>query len=777
MLLICGGPSDERNISLNSARSVYDHLEDEYDIEIIFIDKNLNYYSIDENFLYSNTTSDFDFKLKSEGNKVSAEDFLKKVKEHDIILPIMHGIFAEDGQIQKILESQNASFIGSSSDVCLKIYNKKNVDDFLKSNSFFTVPKLFIHNEVDVNKIKAFFETNNLNEAIIKPIEGGSSFGVKHIKSLNDAISVSFDMISKNKKILIEKRCIGKEFTVIILENKHFKPVALIPTEIEVKDSDNIIFDTRRKYLSTNETHYYNPPRFLSETIDLIRSQAENLFDLAGARDFLRIDGWVLNDGTLYFSDFNPISGMEQNSFIFQQGARIGMTHKSILKYIINSCSLRNCINVKTKKIPNHINTVVKKKRKVNVIFGGITAERQVSLLSGSNVWLKLRKSKDLDVAPFLLFKKNNDNHFSVLKLTYYMVLNHTVEEILNQYKHYSDSFDGYANNIRKRLGLNPLKFENPVCMRFDEFLKETKKDNAYIFLALHGGFGENGEIQGILEMNNIEFNGSGKETSNLCMNKFKTGEIVNSMNLNNVRSARKIIFNFNDLINNQNTWEKIHQILGNKFIVKPNCDGSSSGVILINSKNDFINYVNLIKSKAKIIEEDEFENQENIVNIGNTSAILFEEFIQTDKIEIKNNKIEYNKKTGWIELTVGILEKNGIYQSFNPSITIAQNGAILSLEEKFQGGTGVNLTPPPKDIINGNQITDIKHKVEKIAEIFNIKDYCRIDIFYNKISDELIVIEINTLPALTPSTVLFQQAAMQNISPHDLVKTFLRCV
>ena len=772
MLLVCGGPSDERNISLNSARSVYDHLEDEYDIEIVFIDKNLNYYLIDENFLYSNTTSDFDFKLKSEGIQVFREDFLKKIKEHDVILPIMHGVFAEDGQIQKILELQNVPFIGSSSDVCAKIYNKKNADDFLKSNNYFTVPKLFIDNEKDISTIENFFEINKLTEVIIKPIEGGSSFDVHHARNLDDAMSVSYDMIRKNKRIVVEKRCCGKEFTVIILENKDSKPVALIPTEIEVNDSDNIIFDTRRKYLSTNETHYYNPTRFPKEIVDLIRNKAEELFNLAGAHDFLRIDGWLLNDGNLYFSDFNPISGMEQNSFIFQQGSRIGMSHKDILKYIINSCSLRNGINIKEKKnIDNNKN----KKRKINVIFGGVTAERQVSLLSGSNVWLKLRKNSELNVSPFLLFKKNNDNNFSVLKLTYYMVLNHTVEEILNQFKYHSDSFDNYANNIRKKLGLNSVIFEKPICMSFDEFLLETKKEDAYVFLALHGGFGENGGIQEILESNNIQFNGSRKETSALCMNKFKTGELINSMNLPKVRSAKKVMFKFSDLISNDNVWNEVYQLLGEKFIVKPNCDGSSSGVILINGKSDFINYINLIKSKTKVIEEDEFENQENVVNVGNTSEILFEEFIQTDRIEIKNNEIEYDQKTGWIELTVGVLEKNKIYKSFNPSITIAQNGAILSLEEKFQGGTGVNLTPPPESIISSDQIKDIKYKLEEISKNFNIKDYCRIDIFANVISKELIIIEINTLPALTPSTVLFQQACNQQIPPKYLFDLILK--
>ena len=115
LLFLCGGPSEERNISLNSARSVYDHLESDFDISIIFINSDLKKYMINGGFLYSNTTSDFDFKLASEGYILSEFEFIEKIKENDIVFPIMHGKFAEDGQIQKILENINVPFIGSGS--------------------------------------------------------------------------------------------------------------------------------------------------------------------------------------------------------------------------------------------------------------------------------------------------------------------------------------------------------------------------------------------------------------------------------------------------------------------------------------------------------------------------------------------------------------------------------------------------------------------------------------------------------------------------------------
>ena len=70
------------------------------------------------------------------------------------------------------------------------------------------------------------------------------------------------------------------------------------------------------------------------------------------------------------------------------------------------------------------------------------------------------------------------------------------------------------------------------------------------------------------------------------------------------------------------------------------------------------------------------------------TAEFLFEPYIETDSIAIRHNELHYCPKEGWLELTVGVLEHQGNYHALNPSITIAE-GAVLSLEEKFQGGQG----------------------------------------------------------------------------------------
>jgi D-alanine-D-alanine ligase-like ATP-grasp enzyme len=80
-------------------------------------------------------------------------------------------------------------------------------------------------------------------------------------------------------------------------------------------------------------------------------------------------------------------------------------------------------------------------------------------------------------------------------------------------------------------------------------------------------------------------------------------------------------------------------------------------------------------------------------------------------------------------------------------------------VEEKFQGGTGVNITPPPKEIISEKKLDRLKSLIKKVAETVGLKGYARIDIFAHLKTGNIILIEINTLPGLTPSTVIYHQA------------------
>lgn len=761
--IICGGPSMERGISLNSARSVADHLEgDDFNIRIFYVDQNKNFYKINRKQLYSNTPSDFDFKLQYSGGYLTEKEFIYELKNLTIAFPVIHGNYGEDGTLQKLFEDNNIPFVGSSSNACKNGFNKIKAAEILSENGFFTFPFISILENKKENHrvIERFFDLNQLKKAVVKPADGGSSIGVYCVYSYLEAIEKVELLLKQNMSpIVVEPFCLGREFTIILTQNlKTRKPVALIPSEIEMKYENYQIFDYRRKYLPTAQTRYYTPARFRDEEIEKIQKYSEEIFRIMNFEDIVRIDGWLLNDGRIWFSDLNIASGMEQNSFVFQQASKIGMTHSDFIRYILKLACLRYNIEYPDKKKKEN------KKKTVNVLFGGSNAERQVSLMSGTNVWLKLLKSEKYTPKPYLLDKEDNIWH-----LPYTYTLNHTVEEIYENCLNFDSNSiitQTLVNSIREKLGFDKYTIELPKKYSFEEFLSESKKEKAFIFVALHGGKGENGFIQEYLNKYELSYNGSSSDGSKLCMDKFKTGEVITKLNDSILVTAPKVRFNL-DQFKDYSTddykkyWEKITSELSTtEFIIKPCNDGSSAGVARIYDVNDFRNYIDILEDNAPYIPANTLKNQTNIIEIpsNNKQNFLLEAFIDTDEILLNDNKIIYNKKTGWLELTVGVIEQNGLYHSFNPSITIASN-KILTIEEKFQGGTGINITPPPLNIINKEFLSVVKEKVEEAARALNIKNYARLDIFVNVDSKKVVLIESNTLPALTPSTVIFHQA------------------
>jgi D-alanine-D-alanine ligase-like ATP-grasp enzyme len=166
----------------------------------------------------------------------------------------------------------------------------------------------------------------------------------------------------------------------------------------------------------------------------------------------------------------------------------------------------------------------------VKVLFGGSTSERQVSLMSGTNVWLKLRSFPELTVEPFLLAPTVQEADLQsetpatereVWALPYAAVLRHTVEEVVdgcesalradaltrvNRLRSHVVSeleraFSGAhcttsghsASDVRPLGSINPSKLRR-LFLR--DFVREAQEENAVVFLAVHGGVGEDGTLQ-----------------------------------------------------------------------------------------------------------------------------------------------------------------------------------------------------------------------------------------------------------------------------------------
>ncbi|KAL4572453.1 hypothetical protein LXL04_019230 [Taraxacum kok-saghyz] len=854
--LICGGPSAERGISLNSARSVLDHIQgDDLHVSCYYIDPHLNAYAISSAQVYSNTPADFDFKLES---LAQGFETLTEFAEHlaasvDIVFPVIHGRFGEDGGIQELLEKSNVPFVGTGSKECRTAFDKARLfydaSLELKRQGFITVPNFVLQgDELDESGLSRWFSNNKLDansgKVVVKPTRAGSSIGVTVAYGVADSLTKVREIISEgiDDKVLVEIFLGGgREFTAIVLDvgsDFNQQPVVFLPTEVELQSIDSgdiserdAIFNYRRKYLPTQQVVYHTPPRFPLDVIHKIREGASILFKRLGLRDFARIDGWFLppsstmmsssssegNDfgktesGTVIFTDINLISGMEQTSFLFQQASKVGFSHSNILRTIIQHACMRSptLASYCTKSNPSQTTSKSSKNdalKKVFVIFGGDTSERQVSLMSGTNVWLNLQVSGDLEVTPCLLAPGNDTGSRTVWSLPYSLVLRHTTEEVLDACTEAleparaaltshlrSQVMEEIVNGLKKHDWFKgfDISDEQPIKFTLENWINLAKKVQATVFIAVHGGIGEDGTLQSLLEAEKVPYTGPGFSASKICMDKVATSLAVKNLTSFGVLTINKEVKRKEDLLNTSScdVWDDVTSKLQCETLcIKPARDGCSTGVARLCCANDLGVYVKALENCLPRIPPNSLAKAHGVIEmpVPPPEYLIFEPFIETDEITIMSKSKNKNKnenvgllwegRSRWVEITVGVIGKQGSMRSLMPSVTVKESGDILSLEEKFQGGTGINLTPPPLSIMSTEALIKCKERIELIANTLELEGFSRIDAFVNVDNGEVLVIEVNTVPGMTPSTVLIHQALAEEppVYPHRFFRTLL---
>ncbi|UPQ97753.1 D-alanine--D-alanine ligase [Chloropicon primus] len=913
--VICGGPTRERGISLNSARSLLDHIKsDKADVLTYYMDTNTRTYQLSNAQLYSNTPSDFDFKLAKDG-KVEPFETPEALVDHlktcvDIVFPMIHGEWGEDGRLQELLEQEEIPFVGSSAATCKKAFDKFKATESINLSGYQTIPSLEINSDSLSglpSRLQDWLALNKFGEEdvfVIKPCLGGSSIGVEVVRGYDEAILSLQQKLDRDgtRSYVMQPYVNGIEFTLNVVETSK-GPIALMPTEIEIvpKEGSLKLFDFRSKYLPSLDVQMHTPPVSFSESIvGLIMRQAEDLFEKLELRDFARFDGWFMSEAEagrvlkkpvpFVFSDLNMIPGIEQNSFLFRQAACVGLSHSSVLTNVIRNACLRQDMQFPegrtTISVPSLAGSHAMQKsskQKVFVLCGGETSERQVSLMSGLNTWLKLSKYADFEVTPFLLaapmtsreshaakynemmqhrnqlleygcpeemlpdnlqpqmvlmYKKGNQaglplQQWKVWRVPYPGMLFHTVEEVdkfcedrnaegatgathgslhpvdddeMGVASYFEDE-KSLEDTLHDRfedaelVGLQRLdsKWKNSTKYNLASFIEEAKQENAVVFMAMHGGVGENGTIQQLFESAGVKFTGSSSSACNVCMDKMITADLISRLAAEGVKASPKKALYYNNLLANtgcgqcaDESWAVlVDQLDSNSLCIKPCSDGCSTGVAKLNNANDLQLYSAAVTANQVFIPENVLSEPHSQIPLPENAFCPFivEPFVETADVQIcrkeahqleeggesSSEELKLSGESRWIEVTVGLVGKEGQMRALLPSITIREYGSILTLEEKFQGGTGINLTPPPTEVISDACIKTAQMRLELLASSLGLSGFARIDAFLHVDTAELIVIEVNSIPGLTPSTVLFQQAMAED--PPIFPEAFFRMI
>jgi len=588
---------------------------------------------------------------------------------------------------------------------------------------------------------------------------------------------VLLEALDSEKEVLIESFIDGREFSCIVIRTETNKIVALPPTEIKKGQE---IFDYRSKYLA-GLSRKITPIDLADEKINKIRAACEQLFDFFHFNVYARIDGFIQKDDSIYLNDPNTTSGMLPSSFFFHQAAEIGLNPSQFLSYIIQT-SLRERIwngfsaqqyKQLLKKLDAGIIAESKQsesKIKIAVIMGGYSSERHISVESGRNVYEKLASSAKY--LPLPVFLTKTGDRLRLFQIPINLLLKDNADDIREEVLHFKhhkviDGIRTLCSDVTHKYATKDYVFE-PLEISFEELAAKVDE----VFIALHGRPGEDGAIQEKLEKLGLPYNGSRPEAAALTIDKYKTNELLAQHGFTVAKHS--LIDKVDFLAGYQKVCEEVELSFSYPFIAKPIDDGCSSAVKKIINREALIAYMRLL-----------FRNTETLPK---AEALLLglkakEEIPRKEKILIESLIVAENAKY-FLEITGGILahyddKGKRYYEVFEPSEVLAGE-SVLSLEEKFLAGQGQNITPARfgQSAEEYQMISKkVKADLKRVAGLLNIDAYCRIDAFvrvYDDLRVETIIIEVNSLPGMTPATCIFHQAAINTYKPFHFIDQIL---
>jgi len=340
--VIFGGMSTEHDVSIVSGTSIIKNLNKEkYDIYPIYINQQGEWLKYKRNVE--------DIKILSVGEKISEtekiENPISYLQNIDLVFPVLHGLYGEDGTIQGLLELLNKKYVGCevlSSSICMdKVYakvifekaniNKKEYIYIRKyDEKYIYIDKNFNEEICTIDKIKDIVEEKIGFPVFVKPSNSGSSVGIK--KSYNKAdLEEHIKYAQKfDNKILIEENINGREIECAVLGNEDVKASCIgeiLPAE------DFYTFDAKYK---NEESRVIIPADLPGDISEKIKQLAIKAFKATDCKGLSRVDFFIENGtGKIIINEINTLPGFTQISMYPKLWEQMGVPYTELLDKLI----------------------------------------------------------------------------------------------------------------------------------------------------------------------------------------------------------------------------------------------------------------------------------------------------------------------------------------------------------------------------------------------------------------------------------------------------------
>lgn len=296
--ILFGGKSAEHEVSLQSAKNVIEAIDkNKYNPIPIFIDKN------------------------GAWNQ-------NKLKTIDVIFPVLHGPFGEDGTMQGLLKLANIPFVGASV-LGSAVGMDKDVMKRLLRDADLPIGKFLTFKEKDIPNYEDAVKNLGL-PFFVKPANMGSSVGVSKIsekKNFDKAIREAF---MYDRKILIEENIKGREIECSVLGNDD--PIASVPGEVI---SNHDFYSYEAKYIDEHGAMLEIPAKLSKETIAKIQDLAIKTFKTLSCEGLGRVDLFLKENGEIIINEINTIPGFTSISMYPKLWEASGLSYTKLIDKLI----------------------------------------------------------------------------------------------------------------------------------------------------------------------------------------------------------------------------------------------------------------------------------------------------------------------------------------------------------------------------------------------------------------------------------------------------------
>jgi len=336
-----GGRSAEHEISLISAKNIIDSVNiDKYDIYPIGIDKKgrfLAYSGMDYILDYRDVTRvrlnangvPVTFSFGQSREMIGIEDRSFKITL-DVIFPVLHGTYGEDGTIQGLFEIASIPYVGAGVSGSA-IGMDKEIAKRILEQSGVNIAKFLVFNIYEQEIISFSKIASKLGTPFfVKPARAGSSVGIYKINDERNFSEKINDAFRFSNKVLFEEAIVGREVECSVLGNEN--PIVSLPGEVI---PNHEFYSYEAKYVMEDGAQFKIPVKLPDKLIETIQADSIKIYKLLGCEGMARVDGFLTKNDEYVFNEINTIPGFTSISMYPKLWSVSGISTEDLIDRLV----------------------------------------------------------------------------------------------------------------------------------------------------------------------------------------------------------------------------------------------------------------------------------------------------------------------------------------------------------------------------------------------------------------------------------------------------------